>query len=252
MTHTILGLSALLILAALAGCSSSLATGKDLAPAPNPSTGLLFRELTIDGVARRYAIYVPRDYAPKTPMPAIVFLNGSGECGTDGAKHAVVGLGSAAMLQIDKWPFIIVFPQKPDQKSQWIDHDKLVLAALEATRREFAIDPARTYLTGLSQGGAGTWAIGAKHGALFAAIAPVCGYGDPAQLAAPLKDMPVWAFHGEKDDVVPPAQTRNIVAAIESAGGHPKATYFPDANHNSWDAAYRTQDLGAWLLSHRK
>lgn len=219
-----------------------------------PATGLLFRQVRVGADTRRYAVYVPRDYAPGTPTPTIVFLNGRGECGGDGAKQAVVGLGSAALLQSDKWPFIIVFPQKPDFNTQWVDHEDLVLATLDATQKEFNVDRTRTYLTGLSQGGAGTWAIGSRRAELFAAIAPVCGYGEPAKVAAGLRGMPIWAFHGEKDDVVLPAQTRALVAAVEAQGGpiKPKATYFPDANHNSWDPAYRTQDLGAWLLQHRR
>ncbi len=215
-------------------------------------TGLLFREVTVRGESRRYAVLIPRGYQPGTPMPTIVFLNGAGECGVDGSKQAVVGLGSAALLNPAQWPFIVVFPQKPTMKAQWAEHEDLVMATLRATQSEYSVDVSRVYLTGLSQGGAGTWAIGAKHPEVFAAIAPVCGYGEPAPLGAALKGMPIWAFHGEKDDIVKPEQTRKIVAAIEAVGGKPKATYFPEANHNSWDPAYRNPELGAWFLQHRK
>jgi dipeptidyl aminopeptidase/acylaminoacyl peptidase len=66
--------------------------------------------------------------------------------------------------------------------------------------------------------------------------------------------LPVWAFHGEKDDVVKPEQTRGIVAAIKAhaPGADVNATYFPQANHNSWDDAYRTQKLGEWLVLPRR
>lgn len=215
-------------------------------------TGLLFREVTVRGQVRKYAVLVPRGYTPATPTPTIVFLNGSGECGTDGSKQAVVGLGSAALLAPERWPFIIIFPQKPSSADLWVDHDDLVMATLDATRREFAVDDTRLYLTGLSQGGRGTWEIAARHPRLFAAIVPVCGFGDPEPLGPALKDMPVWAFHGEKDNVVPAAKTRAIIDAISKAGGQPTATYFKDADHNAWDPAYRGQKIPEWFLSFQR
>jgi predicted peptidase len=233
----------LILLAGVAGCAGN-------PPSAAVESELLHPRVSVGGIARTYALSVPSNYDGKKAWPLIVFLNGSGECGTDGVKQATVGLGPAAAAAPGEWPFIIVYPQKPDRPSAWSDHDDLVMAVIEETQRQLKVDRSRIYLTGLSQGGAGTWAIAAKHPKLFAAIAPICGFGDPTTLAPALRDVPTWAFHGEKDDVVPPAKTREIVAAIQAAGGHPKATYFPEANHNSWDSAYRTQDLGDWFLRH--
>jgi predicted peptidase len=219
--------------------------------------GILFREVTVQAkgnqVSRRYAVYVPRDLNLDQPAPCIVMLNGRGECGTDGQKHLAVGLIPAVLFDDKGWPFIIVCVQKPDFDSLWLDHDDLILAALDATRKEWSIDDSRIYLTGLSQGGAGTWAIGAKHADRFAAIAPVCGFGPATEeVANALKSMPIWAFHGGKDDVVPVSATEKLAAAVKAAGGDPKVTIFPDLQHNSWDAAYRTQKLGEWFLQHKK
>lgn len=221
---------------------------------PNPADrGFLARSVTVDGEEYRYAVYVPRDMDLSKPAPVIVFLNGRGECGRDGWKQMAVGLGPAVMFNHGRWPFIIVFPQKPDQQSAWEDHTAMVMATLEKTRAEFNTDRARTYLTGLSQGGHGTWAIAAENPGVFAAIAPVCGYGDAEAIAAGLTTTPVWAFHGERDDVVLPEQSKAIVAALRAKGAtpEPKLTLFPNANHNSWDPAYGTAELPAWLLSHR-
>ncbi|MGQ0628109.1 MAG: dienelactone hydrolase family protein, partial [Phycisphaerales bacterium] len=198
-------------------------------------------------------VLVPRGYDESRPFPMVVFLNGRGECGVDGQRQALVGLGPAAMLGPEGWPFIIVLPQKPDQDSAWIDHADIVLATMGAAKSAFRIDSARVYLTGLSQGGAGTWAIGSRYAGEFAAIAPVCGYAPVAEIegiARGLSTMPVWAFHGEKDDVVKSSETRALVAAVTAAGGNPRATYFAEADHNSWDSAYRESGLGAWLLQH--
>jgi dienelactone hydrolase len=213
-------------------------------------TGVLFRSITHRGTERKYAVYVPRNYEQGKNWPLVVFLNGRGECGTDGQKQLAVGLIPAAMLEPARWPVLILAIQKPDADKQWIEYDDYVMSAIAETRQQFAVDPARIYLTGLSQGGAGTWAIGAAHPDFFAALAPVCGYGDPTPaLGEALKGMPIWAFHGGKDDVVLPQKTEALVNAVNAAGGSPKLTIFPDANHNSWDAAYRGQDLGPWLLA---
>lgn len=253
LTRTLIIVLALAFLT-LGACRST--GSSSLAPAI--ATGVLFREVEIAGTNRRYAIYVPRNYSHDQTWPCVVFLNGRGECGIDGTRQLAVGLMPAILAEPDRWPAIVVFPQKPDQQTQWADHDDMVMAILERTRLEFNIDANRRYLTGLSQGGAGTWAIGANHADLWAAIAPVCGYGEPAALAPALVEMPIWAFHGLKDDIVKPEQTVAIIDAIKAEqsrmgkGTEPKATYFPDANHNSWDPTYRGGDLPKWLFAQRR
>lgn len=244
-------------------------------PTPTPERGVLFRTVHAEGGEHRYAVYVPRDLDPGRPAPAILFLNGRGECGTDGTRQLAVGLLPAVFLSPAEWPFVIVFPQKPTPQSTWADHEELAMACLAAASREFRLDPSRVYLTGLSQGGAGAWSIGSDHPGVFAAIAPVCGFavgaeaatggparfGDDAACAAIASRLakartPVWAFHGEKDDAVPVAQTRRLMAALEKAGWSSKedvrATYDPQAGHNCWDRAYRDEGLAAWFLEHRR
>lgn len=215
-------------------------------------TGVIFDTVATTTGASKFACFVPRNYTDQTEWPVVIFLNGSGECGIDGQRQLTQGLFPAMINAPEDWPMIALFPQKPDKASQWADHDAMVMSVLEWAKARYRVDASRIYLTGLSQGGAGTWAIGAKHPELFAAIAPICGYGKGEQVAAALKEMPIWAFHGEKDNVVPSKQTKDIITAIEAAGGKPKATYFPDLNHGSWDRAYRDMELGEWLLSQRR
>lgn len=213
-------------------------------------TGFLFRSIHVGDADYSYAVFLPRNYTPDRKWPVIVFLNGRGECGTDGQKHLAVGLAPAIMLDRDAWPFIVVFPQKPAADTNWIDHERMVMAALDATTAEYSTDTSRTYLTGLSQGGRGTWEIAAKHPERFAAIAPICGFGDPGAIAPKVKSIPTWAFHGQKDDVVPPKSTTDIIDALTALGADAKVTLYPNANHNSWDQAYRGEGLGAWFVSH--
>lgn len=270
LTHAALAWSFVLIgmLVLPCGCAGGHSPRTDHAPAarapqePTHATGLLFREVAIGSVSHRYMIFVPREYDAKKTWPCVVFLNGSGECGTDGARQTLAGLGPVLLADQDRWPCVAVFPQKPTSKKQWSEHDDLVMATLDATRSECNIDESRIYLTGLSQGGAGTWSLGAKHPALWAALMPVCGYGDPQELAGPLVNIPIWAFHGGKDDVVPPAKTTAIIDEIKlermrrnvagDPGPDPKLTIFPDANHNSWDPTYRDPKTAAWLFAQCK
>jgi predicted peptidase len=100
-------------------------------------------------------------------------------------------------------------------------------------------------------GGYGTWALAAAYPDKFAAAAPICGGGDTAS-AEKLKDLPLWVFHGEKDSVVPAQRSKDMVAAIEKAGGKPKLTLYPEAAHDSWTETYNNPDFYTWLLSQRR
>ena len=123
-----------------------------------------------------------------------------------------------------------------------------MLTELLATLRA---DPDRVYLTGLSMGGFGTWSLAMAYPDRFAAIAPICGGGDP-QLACALKDVPVWAFHGAKDPTVPLEQSEQMVQALEACGGNVRLTVYPEADHDSWPETYANPDLYAWFLSHAR
>ncbi len=247
----------LLAAALLLGACTHYHEARAMSSAPN-AQGLLFRSADIAGTLRRYALYIPREYDAAKPWPLVIFLNGSGECGTDGVRQAAVGLGPAILANPDRWPCIALFPQKPDQPSQWDSHDAMVMGLIDAVRKDVNIDADRIVLTGLSQGGAGTWAIGANHPDLFAALAPVCGYGEPGKVAPRAATLPIWAFHGLKDDVVKPELTQRIVDAVKAAqaggikGPEPRLTLLPDANHNAWDPAYRNEELPRWLLAQRR
>lgn len=211
--------------------------------------GLLLRSLKIGDAERKYSVYVPDAPMPAAGWPVIIFLHGSGERGSDGIKSAAVGLCPAVLQNASAWPAIIAFPQSAPGE-RWKDHVDQVMATLADVERTWKVDRSRRALTGLSLGGEGTWAVASAHPEVWCAIAPVCGIkaGDPKALAG----LPVWAFHGEKDDVVPPSNTREMVSAIEAAGGRPRATYYPEANHNCWDRAYREADLPAFLLTPRR
>jgi predicted peptidase len=254
---------ALLALAAAAvGCASA-ARGRF------EERGFLFRELSVGGRVYPYAVYVPRAYDPARPWPVVLFLHGRGESGTDGVKPIIQGIGSAILWNSERWPALVVFPQKPGEDSEWEQHEAAVLAILDTVRREYRVDDDRIYLTGLSQGGHGTWVLGARHPGTWAALVSVCAYaaahpraaklglppasfGAAEQLAAGIGDLPFWLFHGDADDVVPAEQTREMARALAALGHPPKATIYPGVNHNSWDRAYAEEELPRWLFAQRR
>lgn len=217
---------------------------------PNPK-GFVKKTIQIQGKKVNYEVFVPQNYTPGAVMPAIVFLNGSGECGTDGKKELRVGLGRAIKANPNAWPFIVIFPQEQSRNCDWTDEDMLVMSTLEKTRNEYKIDSTRLYLTGLSEGGDGTWYIAAKHPHLFAAIAPVCGEGDPGE-AKKYVGTPVWGFNYQHDLLTPASKLEAMASAIKAAGGNCKVTIYPGFGHNAWDKAYREENLGQWFLQHRK
>lgn len=214
----------------------------------------VFRDVQVNRATHRVAVWLPPGHTPKGRWPGIVFLHGSGECGTDGEKPTHVGLGPALRARPDRWPYVVVFPQKPRDDEEWEEREGIVLAALDDARRAFGLDSARVALGGMSQGGHGTWMIGARHPDLWACLFPICGYGRGRTVAPRVARLPVWAFHGLRDDVVDPADTRHIVQWIRDErsrlGLDPaeaRMTLFPEANHNSWDPALAHDSLAVWL-----
>ena len=113
------------------------------------------------------------------------------------------------------------------------------------------MDPRRVYLTGISLGGFGAWMIPPRRPGLFAAVVPVCGGGDPAEAPA-LVDLPIWAFHGGADPVVPARHSERMAAAVRAAGGAPRLTIYAGVGHASWEQAYAEPELPQWLLSKRR
>jgi len=82
-------------------------------------------------------------------------------------------------------------------------------ACSEEIIQKYPVQTEQIYLTGLSMGGYGTWHWAARHPRAFAALVPICGGAMPLtgfpERAAVLKEVPIWAFHGEDDQIVPGA-----------------------------------------------
>jgi len=253
--------------AVLSGCVSAL-------PASSTASGrFVRRELSSNGRRYAYQVFVPAAQLPR-PLPVVLFLHGSGERGDDGEKQIHAGLGPYVSAHAADFPALVVFPQSPEGESWEGDTATMALATLDAATAEFDGYRSRTSLTGMSRGGYGVWSLALREPTRFAALVPVCGgitppgsrpdlddlfvestraASDPfAEAARRLRDIPSWIFHGALDDVVLPEQSRRMHAALRDAGADVRYTEFPDANHNSWDAAYRTEALWPWLFAQKR
>ena len=199
-----------------------------------------------DGEAK-YAVFLPHDYDGTKAYPVILFLHGSGQTGTDGWRQTTCGLGPAIRQRAREFPFIAVFPQSHEGTWAADSRDgKRALAILDEVETIYHVDRKRIILTGISMGGEGVWSLAAAHPERWAAIVPVCGAGDP-KVAAKIKDIPCWCFHGDADLVVPVRQSRLMIKAIQDAGGRPLYHEYPGVGHNCWDRAYATPELYEWF-----
>lgn len=225
----------------------AVSTGNDAEPGKQVACQTNVRNTRGDEVSVRYWLYLPADYNTDTKFPLVLFLHGAGERGDD--LEAVKKWGPPQLVANGKgFPFVLVSPQCP--AGQWWDVDAMAHLVDELAKK-YSIDRQRMYVTGLSMGGYGTWAILAKYPKLFAAAVPICGGGDP-KMAESMRHVPIWAFHGEKDNVVPVRRSQEMVEAITKAGGNARLTIYPGVGHNSWSATYDNPEVYQWLLSHRR
>ena len=214
-----------------------------------------------------YRFMKPEGYEATKKYPLVIFLHGAGERGSDNDKQLIHGVPQFASKENrEKYPCFLIAPQCPDNV-KWVDVDwsaathttpkemtepsRMTIALIESTLKQYSIDPKRVYLTGLSMGGYGTWDLLARRPDLFAAAVPVCGGADEAT-AEKIKNIPIWVFHGAKDGAVKPARSRNMVAALEKAGGKPKYTEYQNVGHDSWNPAYKDAEMMRWLFGQMK
>jgi len=196
-----------------------------------------------------FLLYLPDGYVKKDPKqwPLVLFLHGAGERGD--FIELVKKNGPPMMIEEGKsFPFIVVSPQCPEEQRWSVDVLDMLLNHLA---EEYNVDEKCIFVTGLSMGGAGTWDLAMAFPKRFAAIAPVCGRADVSQ-AEKIRDLPVWVFHGAKDDIVPFSEAENIVNALKAMGSPVKFTLYPEANHDSWTETYNNPELWDWMLQQCK
>ncbi|WP_372636703.1 prolyl oligopeptidase family serine peptidase [Fodinibius sp.] len=227
-----------------------------------------------EGNELNYRMMKPADYDSSKSYPLVLFLHGAGERGSDNFSQLKWGVHHFADPGFRKqYPAFVVAPQVPEGEYwSWLDLDsdsisssfvapmretptepmQLTIELLERLQEEYAVDADRLYVTGLSMGGFGTFALIERFPGKFAAAVPICGGGDAAR-AFLLKEMPIWVFHGTEDQAVDVRYSRTMVEAIQLAGGSPGYTEYPDAGHvEAWVQAYRDPTLYEWMFSKSK
>jgi len=217
-------------------------------PAEKVAVGKLQRKtFDKDGKTKiEYLLYLPQGYdKDDRRVPMVLFLHGKGDKLTNVERR-----GLPKQVERKKEDrFILVAPEAPGGRF-WNPRDLAPL--LDEMEGKYRIDKDRVYVTGLSMGGYGTWSLAAAYPDRFAAIIPICGGGNPAT-AKKIKDLPIWVFHGEKDDRVPIARSEAMVEALKKAGAKSvEFTRYPDARHDSWSETYRNPKVWEWLLSQKR
>jgi predicted peptidase len=191
---------------------------------------------------------------PDRRWPLILFLHGAGERGRDPDILKRHGIPKIVEARPD-FGFITLSPQCHAGGS-WEWYVGALMSLLDETAGTLPVDPGRVYLTGISMGGAGVWRLAAEDPERFAALVPICGYGSPSQgfpeRACVLRDVPIWVFHGARDEIVPLEESARIVDRLEACGGNVRFTIYPDAGHDSWTRTYDRPELYDWLLEQRR
>ncbi|XAL98837.1 prolyl oligopeptidase family serine peptidase [Phycisphaeraceae bacterium D3-23] len=194
-----------------------------------------------------YLLSIPAVHdADGEPVPVILFLHGAGERGDD--LDRVKAWGPPRMVESGHdFGAIVVSPQCP-AGSWWTDHLRTLEALLDHIEATYNVDADRIYVTGLSMGGYGTFALGARNPERYAALVPICGgglYFDAMRVSA----TPMWVFHGEDDRVVPLEESQRMVRIANSRNGeHAQLTTYPGVGHDSWKQAYADEAMWEWMF----
>jgi predicted peptidase len=214
-----------------------------------------FQETIQKDVSLDYLFYTPQDYQnSKKEFPLVLFLHGIGERGTDLELVKLFGIPREIEKGVD-YPFLVISPQCPED-TIWANELDALHALLEKTIKTYRVDTSRIYLTGLSMGGNGAWHLAAAYPSMFAAVVPICGWanrliGFPERIKV-IKDVPVWAFHGAEDEIVPLQGSQELVDVLKANQGNVKFTVYPDTPHDAWTRTYQNPELYDWLLQQRK
>ncbi len=229
----------------------------------------------MDGDTLPVRILYPENFDPSKKYPLMLFLHGRGESGNDNEKQLIHG----SKMFLDpafrkKYPAVVVFPQCSTD-SYWSNVNittdeegkrhftfqkggkptkamKLLLGYLDQLRDLNYLDHQRLYVGGLSMGGMGTYEILRRKPKTFAAAFAICGGDNVKNVKKYANKLPLWLFHGGKDDIVDPQFTKNIAEELKRRGADYKLTIYPNDNHNSWDSAFAEKELLPWVFSHSR
>jgi predicted peptidase len=236
------------MIAALLALSSGCSSIRQRPPEPPGTHIVSMNRRVVHDVAARYQLFLPRAYNSSTERwPLILFLHGGGERGDDIEKVKVHGPLKIAAQRPD-FPFIVVAPQVA---TDMIWSTARLDALLQEVQEKYRVDPDRIYLTGLSMGSYGAWHLAMEFPQRFAALAAISGGATPSGMCA-LRHLPIWVFHGAKDDIIKLDRSEELVERLKRCTGNVKFTVYPDAGHDAWTRTYENPELYDWFLQHRR
>jgi predicted peptidase len=211
-----------------------------------------FKKDIVVHINLNYLLHLPQRYNKEEDKkwPLVLFLHGAGEIG-DNLEILRVQALPKIIESREEFPSIVVSPQCPTGSS-WHNEFNSLDELLDNILENYEVDSNRIYLTGLSMGGFASWDYAVIHPDLFAAVIPICGgtsYPDHLYL---IKDVPVWAFHGAKDDIVPIEESQIAVDSLKNFGGDIRFTVYPNAGHDAWTETYNNSEVFEWLLKQCK
>ena len=200
----------------------------------------------------RYWLYTPSD--PTENMPLIVYLHGGSGKGDDLNLITSVD-GFPQYLQDGQLGDVrayVIIPQLPSTQKGWVNAAEAIFDLIDHTVSTYKINRNNISLTGHSMGGTGTWKLACTYPNLFARIAPLSGsIRNTPDIIDKLKDIPVRAFVGSADTIVPPDSSKEVVVALKAAGGNAEITVFDGADHFSVPSLTFLDaniDLVGWLI----
>jgi predicted peptidase len=222
-----------------------------------------------NGEEMPYRLFLPAEYNPQKQYPLVLAFHGAGSRGNDNLKQLRPWVAGWIDEQVQKeHPCIILMPQCP-AKQQWVNVPwkegsyqfkdvpiskpmKLSKEIFDKVVKEYSVNKNRVYVMGMSMGGYGTWNFVMRFPKIIAAAVPICGAGDPS-MAKKIKGIPIWAFHGDKDIVVPLSGSTDMIESMTSfKKNKARLTIYKDVGHNSYELAWKEPELIDWLFSQKK
>ena len=219
-----------------------------------------------------YRILYPKNFDDLKKYPIHIFLHGIGERGDDNELQLTyVDKVFLNQKNYENYPAIIVFPQAPlndswssrnlsdnkirqsfSENSSPTNSLSLVIKLMDSLVNESHVNNKRVYLSGLSNGGMGSFELLKNRPNMFASAVIICGGGNPLWAKEFAKSTPVWIAHGSDDIDVHPSLSLNMADAIVKYGGSPKLTLFENVAHDSWNNIFEDPEYLEWIYSYSK
>jgi poly(3-hydroxybutyrate) depolymerase len=179
-------------------------------------------------------LYVPPEASNlATPRPFILFFHGAGEDGTDNVSQVNANIDNLLAEAKRRGAYLYA----PQTTNAWngislLNNVQTMIVRAEATQN---VDSHRLYVTGLSNGGGGTWTMLSRFPTEFAAAVPISGVKPATDfVAAHLLNEPIWAFHARDDTTVSVSVSHDTISSLLTADGYPLPTYPASGSANDF------------------